>query len=459
MDPQLTKAMLLSFVIVLIVSSFLSAAITNAAAAGTSPVSAGKKKRPVPGSPEDEDFREFALDALLEKREDIYDAFSDGGLKGRKNVAEACERWRQYACREKCVSALALAAALCRLCPEDLPSGEPQARQGELLYLAGTGEGHFLLGLGHLSLYAHFHPRHESLARDAWRRAVEHFRLSGSAGSREGMEAAALLSVCGHDLPFTPPESFQEYLPLLKTSNTADQETFYGDLDIYTEDSDDGPSMHLYLPLDASSPSSREALFWNVRLAEAGDPLAMHYLATLYAGTEPPGMARAEVWYRRSMEAGNRSNAVDALHKLYLSGQLPDETGQKAAICLIFSACEEQCWEEDIPAGKSVKLTADDMAQLKGSNELASEVGRRAKAQLDACKAKGEALHAQARRNLLAWDARRRKETRSLLKASRQKLSVLCQNLERGKQPARQSATAAPRPDKRGPSRARPDKR
>lgn len=438
-NTALVICSILSFILLLLRSAWESTE--------TAILNAEKGTPPLPRStPGEEDFRQFALDALLEKREDIYEAFSEGGLKGRKNVAKACERWRQYACRETCVPALALAAALCRLCPEDLPSGEPRARQEEILHLVGKGEGHFLLGLSNLCLYTYFCTQHKSLAQDAWRRAVEHFRCSGSAGSRDGMEAAALLCVCGHDLPFTPPESFQEYLPLLKTSNTDAQKTFYEDLPIYTEDSDDGPSMHLYLPLDASSPSSREALFWNVQLAEAGDLLAMHYLATLCAGTEPPDMARAEVWYRRSMEAGNRSNAVDALRKLYLSGKLPDETGQKAAICLIFSACDEQCWEEDIPAGKSVKLTADDMAQLKESDELASEAGRRAWAQLDACKAKGEALHALARRNLLAWDARRRKETRSLLKESRQKLSALCKNLAREKRPARHVVV---RPDKR----------
>ena len=418
---------------------------------------AGKKKQAIPPSiPQEEDFREFAIDALRDKREDIYDAFREGGLKGHENVAKTCERWRQYACCQKCVSALALAAALCRLCSEDLPASELHARQKELLQLTGSCEGHFLLGISHLSLYEHFHPQHEDLAQDAWRRAVEHFRLSGSAGSRDGMEAAALICVCGHDLSFTPPASFQEYLPLLKASNIEAQETFYEDLELYIADSDDYPAMHLHLPLDASSPSSREALFWNVQLAEAGNPLAMHYLATLYAGTEPPNMERAEMWYRRSMEAGNRSSAADDLCRLYLSGAFPDETGQKTATCLIFSACEElyedhdsydddEEEEEDAPAGQRVELSADDMAQLKGYDGLAGEAGRRAKAQLDACKAGGEALHAQARRNLLAWDARRRAETDNLLQAARQKLSVLCQNLESEPRPRRR---AVARPDK-----------
>lgn len=413
----------------------------------------GKKKQPIlPSSPREEDFRESALDALRDKREDIYDAFREGGLKGHENAAQACERWRQYACRQKSVAALALAAALSRLCPEDLPASELHARQKELLQLTGSGEGHFLLGISHLSLYEHFHPQHEDLAQDAWRRAVEHFRLSGSAGSRDGMEAAALICVCGHDLSFTPPASFQEYLPLLKASNTEAQETFYEDLELYIADSDDYPAMHLHLPLDASSQSSREALFWNVQLAEAGDPLAMHYLATLYAGTELPNMERAEMWYRRSMEAGNRSSAADDLCRLYLSGALPDETGQKTATCLIFSACEELSEDhdvydedEDAPAGRNVKLSADDMAQLKGYDGLAGEAGRRARAQLDACKAGGEALHAQARRNLLAWDARRRHEADSRLKTARQKLSVLCTNLKSEPRPRRR---AVARPDK-----------
>lgn len=297
---------------------------------------------------------------------------------------------------------------------------------------------------------AFFNGKTLQASRAAWRRAVEHFRGSGSVGSRDGMEAAALLCVCGHGLPFTPPESFQEYLPLLKASNTEAQESFYQGLDLYIEDSDDYPAMHLYLPLDASSPSSREALFWNVQLAEAGDLLAMHYLATLYAGTEPPSMERAEMWYRRSMEVGNRSCAADDLYRLYLSGALPDETGQKTATCLIFSACEELCEDEedeDAPVGRNVKLSADDMAQLKGYDGLASEAGRRAKMQLDACKASGEALHAQARRNLLAWDARRRHETGNLLKAARKKLSVLCQKLESEPQQPRRRTVA--RPDKR----------
>ena len=116
----------------------------------------GKKKQPIlPSSPREEDFRESALDALRDKREDIYDAFREGGLKGHENAAQACERWRQYACRQKSVAALALAAALSRLCPEAPPNGKPQARLEELLHLAGNGEGHFLLGISHLSLYEH----------------------------------------------------------------------------------------------------------------------------------------------------------------------------------------------------------------------------------------------------------------------------------------------------------------
>lgn len=406
-----------------------------------------KEKQPTPPStPRDEDFRESAIDALRDKREEIYSAFWEGGLKEHKNVAKACERWRQYACGKKSISALALATALRHLCPEDLPDSALYAQQKEFLRLTGTREGHFLLGLSHLSLYAHFHPDDETLAQDAWRRAVEHFRRSGSAGSRDGMEAAALLSVCGHDLSFTPPASFQEYPPLLKASNTEAQKSFYEDLDLYIMDSDDFPAMHLYLPLDPSSPSSLEALFWNVQLAEAGDPLAMHYLATLYAGTEPPGMARAEMWYRRSMEAGNRSNAADDLCQLYLSGALPEETGQKTATCLIFSACDELCEEEDASEGAGVKLSADDMAQLKEYDGLTSVAGQRARAQLDACKARGEGLHAQARRNLLAWDARRQEETDSLAEAARQKLSDLCRDLERRQRPVRRASMA--RPDK-----------
>lgn len=421
---------------------FIKKSITSTPSA-EQPFFTGKLKLPGPARDRLEAayFRRD-LDMLLDKREEFEKTLAEFAYLGPQRTAQICTHLRQFACRRKNIAALALAAALCRLCPEDPPDGKPRARLEELLHLAGKGEGHFLLGLSNLCLYTYFCTQHKSLAQDAWRRAVEHFRHSGSAGSRDGMEAAALLCACGHDLPFTPPAGFQEYLPLLEASNVDVQKDFFWDL----ADLADGQSMHFLLPFAASNPAAPEALFWNLQLAEAGDPPAMHYLAVLCAGTASPGMARAEEWYRRSMEAGNTSNAAEALCKRYLAGELPDETGQKAAICLIFSACEEQCDEEDIPAGKSVKLTADDMAQLKESDELASEAGRRAWAQLDACKAEGEALHAQARRNLLAWGVREQEKTESCLDTARQKLSALCQHLESKPQPGRRAVV---RPDKR----------
>ena len=181
-----------------------------------------------------------------------------------------------------------LAAALSRLCPEAPPNGKPQARLRNSSIWRAMVRGISSSGSVTLSLYEHFHPQHEDLAQDAWRRRSNTSGSAAPSGAGTAWRPPALLCVCGHDLPFTPPKNFQEYLPLLKASNIKAQKTFYEDLELCIEDSDDSPAMHLYLPLDASSPSSREALFWNVQLAEAGDLLAMHYLATLYAGTEPP---------------------------------------------------------------------------------------------------------------------------------------------------------------------------
>lgn len=452
--------MVLCIVGILILGSIL-AAVMNRAPSGTTPLDTGKTKLPGPDrSPEEEDDFRFALDRQLNKREDLPKAFGQGGLKGRENAAEACRRWRQYACRKQSLSALALATALSRLCPEGLSADEAQARQEELISLTGEGEGHFLLGLSSIRLYAHFRPQDERTARDAWRQAVEHFRISGHAGHRDGMEAAALLCACGHDLPFTPPEDFQACLPLLKASNTDEQETFYWDLDMHLAESPDYPSMHLRLPFEAANPSAPEALFWDLQLAEAGDSLAMHYLATLWAGTEPPDRARAEDWYRRSMEAGNRADAADALAKCCLAGILPDETGRKTAICLIVSACDELCAAKKIPAGQGAKLSAANMAELKEYEELSGEAGQRVREQLDACKAEGEALHAQARRALQVWISRRQEENVRCLNAARQKLAALCEGLEDSRQPERETGTDAPAHDDR-PHRsfARPDKR
>lgn len=442
-------------IIVILGLAWICFKIVYSTPAGKWPFDTGKVKLPGPDRDQlEEGLFRFDLDMLLDKREELEKALAKVSLKEPAKAAEVCTNLRQFACRQKNIAALALAAALCRLCPEGLPDGEAHAREGELLHLTGNGEGHLLLGLSQLSLYAHFRPQHKDLARDAWRRAVEHFRLSGFAGHQDGMEAAALLCSCGHDLPFTPPESFQAYQPLLEASNTDAQEDFFYSLD----DSADYLTMHLRLPFEAPNPAAPEALFWNVQLAEAGDPLAMHYLATLWTGTQPPDMARAEECYRRSMEAGNSSNAADALSKLYLTGSLPDETGQKTAICLIFSACEEWRRENGCPEGQSVTLSDDDLAQLKENDELGSEIGRRAKAQLDACKAEGEALHAQAKQRLQARKSLRQEETSRCLEAARQKLSALCELREDKQQHQRQPATAAPRTDGRETSRARPDK-
>ena len=428
-----SQFMILFFAVVLMLGGVLGAVIANGARA-TPPFRTRKRKLPGPDrNADDEALFHFDLDELLDMREDIEIAFEKGGLKGRETVAEACRRWRQYACRQKSLSALALATALCRLCPEDMPASEVRARHEELLQLTGEGEGNFLLGLSHIRLYAHFHPKDERMARDAWRRAVEHVRRSGFAGHRNGMEAAALLCACGHDLPFTPPKSFQAYLPLLKASNTDAQRDFFDALELCLGEEDISLIMPYQLPFEASNQAAPEAL-------------SMHYLATLCAGTASPGMTLAEEWYRRSMEAGNTSNAAEALCKRYLSGELPDETGKKAAICLIFSACEEQCYEEDIPDGQGVSLSAEKLTELKEREDLAGETGRRATAQLDACKAEGEALHAQARRNLLARRVREQEKTESCQDTARQKLSVLCQNLESEPRPGRR---AAARPDKR----------
>lgn len=128
--------------------------------------------------------------------------------------------------------------------------------------------------------------------------------------------------------------------------------------------------------------------------------------------------------------------------------------------CLIVSACTEQCDEEDIPDGQGVRLSAERLAELKEREELAGETGRRAAAQLEACKAEGEALHARAGRNLLTRAADRQEESACRLNAARQKLSDLCRRPEGGQEPGPQSATAAPaRTDRPRRPFARPDKR
>ena len=100
------------------------------------------------------------------------------------------------------------------------------------------------------------------------------------------------------------------------------------------------------------------------------------------------------------------------------------------------------------------------MAELKEYEELSGEAGQRVREQLDACKAEGEALHAQARRALQVWISRRQEENARCLNAARQQLSDLCDSPEDSRQTERETGTDAPAHDDR-PHRsfARPDKR
>ena len=101
---------------------------------------------------------------LLRKRDDLGKIWKQGALMRGSTVIGAADRWFQAVCREKNVYAAALLAALCRLCPEELPEDEADFWHGGVLRLLDTGEGYFLLGLSSLYLYVSFCAHDETVA-------------------------------------------------------------------------------------------------------------------------------------------------------------------------------------------------------------------------------------------------------------------------------------------------------
>ena len=287
------------------------------------------------------------LDGLLRTRESLKSAFAQGRLMRRGNIAGVRNRWHRAACRDNAVPAVALSAALCRLCPQGLPDDEADFLQEAFLKLTGRGEGHYLLGLSHLRLYVHFWRDDGAVARNAWRQAVGHFRHSGAAGHEGGMKAACLLARIGHDVPFTPPPAGPEALPA------------GGDA-------------------GARNP---ECAYWRQRLAGI-DGSAAFALGMQHLEQATPDTALAEYWLRRAMENGD-APAARVLSENYRNGVFPDETGKKAALCLTFFICRDGFLE----CGRS--LSREEMAQRE--RQLAP--GEHMRRLLDAHRAEGMALH------------------------------------------------------------------
>ena len=223
------------------------------------------------------------LAALLRTRGELERVFRLGVLFPLAirfdDIGKVHEYWLSLADREKNVYAAALAAALCRLRPKDMPAGTAGSRQGGILARLAEGERHFLLGLSYLRLYEPFLFQARNTALSAWRQAIGHFRRSAAAGHAEGLRAAFLLARIGHDMPFTPPGKLPEAL------------------------SADDPSL--------------ETTYWCYRLAEAGDGLAAFHLGTQYLQRKTFDMAQAEHWLRRAMETGEHQT----VHTL---AELPD---------------------------------------------------------------------------------------------------------------------------------------
>ena len=318
------------------------------------------------------------LAALLRKRWELELAFMLGGLlrlvtpleaffAGRDTLlddkAEAGERWRSLACRNKNIYAAALAAALFRLCPKEFPAGEADVWQKGVLGLLDEGEGHFLLGLSYLRLYDPFFVQARDTALTAWRQAVGHFRRSAAAGHAEGMEAAFLLARIGHDMPFTPPARLPKALHA------------------------DDPQL--------------ETRYWCHRLAETGGGFAAFMLGTHYLQRKTPDMARAEHWLRRAMETGEH-RAARILFENYRDGNFPDITGKNAALSLIFLTCHA---EKENAKGAAEPAPDERMRRLiaafreEGTAFYHSVMERRRRT-LDAAKERSQCCLAQAAERL-----------------------------------------------------------
>lgn len=251
---------------------------------------------------EDKSLRKELAD-LLRRRKGLEKTWEQGALMRGSSVLAAGDRWFLAVRLQKNVYAAALMATLCRLCPEGLPDDEADFWEKGFLSLMDEGEGQFLLGLSYLYLYETFAAENEAVTPDAWRRAIEHFRRSATAGHIDGMAAACLLARIGHDLPFTPPAPLPKPLPV--------------------------PRKHKHKSEDLDP----EVQYWRYRLAEY-EPSFARMLGMQYLDQKRPGKARAEHWLRQAVEYGDHLAAY-TLFENYHNGKFPDTDGRNAAIYYI----------------------------------------------------------------------------------------------------------------------------
>ena len=317
---------------------------------------------------DDKDLRlREELAALLRTRGELERVFRLGVLFPLAirfdDIGKVHEYWLSLADREKNVYAAALAAALCRLRPKDMPAGTADSRQEGILARLAEGERHFLLGLSYLRLYEPFLFQARNTALAAWRQAIGHFRRSAAAGHAEGMEAAFLLARIGHDMPFTPPARLPKALHA------------------------DDPQL--------------ETRYWCHRLAETGGGFAAFMLGTHYLQRKTPDMARAEHWLRRAMETGEH-RAARILFENYRDGNFPDITGKNAALSLIFLTCHA---EKENAKGAAEPAPDERMRRLiaafreEGTAFYHSVMERRRRT-LDAAKERSQCCLAQAAERL-----------------------------------------------------------
>lgn len=271
---------------------------------------------------------------LLRKRDDLGKIWKQGALMRGSTVIGAADRWFQAVCRKKNVYAAALLAALCRLCPEELPEDEADFWHGGVLRLLDTGEGYFLLGLSSLYLYVSFCAHDETVAREAWRQAVEPFRRSAATGHDDGMEAACLLARIGHDIPFTPPAPLPDPLPACGEGEDRHSESLYWRYRLAAS----GPIAANVLGMQYLLREMPD-VYWRWSLTKNG-PTAAHVLGMQYLLQKKPDMARAERWLRKAVECGDYQ-AAHALFENYRNGNFPDEKGRNAAIYLICFICQK----------------------------------------------------------------------------------------------------------------------
>lgn len=370
----------------------------------------------------------------LAKRPELEMALAGVTLHSPQEIPAACAHWSDDVCARGDIYAAALMAAAARLRPQGLPDDEANFWESRLIALLGEGEACNLIGLSSLLLYIHLQPDNAEVSLNAWRQAVVYFRRSGLAGHLSGMQSAKFLASTGHDVPFAPPDgAFRQLMP----------------------------------PLEKPDDSFTEVFFWSLRLAEAGCPASMYNLGRMSYSEEPSALLQSERWFRMAMENGVEF-AAEELGHLYLEGTLPDETGKKAAICLIVLACMRR-WLKDPLAfvDKGVELSDADMKQLENDSRLQGAIGQRVRSQIAACKAEGEALYREGSRRFAEWPPESESAKR-LTEEIRSKLPELrkAAKARRKKQPLRKSmdrAPASPREktarDRPRRSFARPDKR